>query len=307
MLNTLNKVAYKAFGLNIVSDICLPELPIISDEKTKIDIFIKLGNLKEKWMRLSESNRYLIVENNEVYFQVPNTAIFLIKDGNTIVVDRMEGSDLDHVRLYLLGTCMGGLLMQRKKLPLHGSAVAINGKAYAIVGDSGAGKSTLASAFLRKGYQLLSDDVIPVHFSSDNIPIVTPAYPQQKLWQESLDAFGMKTNFFRPIFDRETKFAIPVNSQFSSSSLPLAGVFELKKTNINEISISLISGLGRLHTLFYHTYRNFLISRLGLMDWHFQLTAQIANQIKLFQIQRPVERFTANDLTSLILEQINKE
>ncbi|RBP88294.1 hypothetical protein DFO70_11564 [Cytobacillus firmus] len=307
MLNTLNKVAYKAFGLNMISEISLPELPMISDEKTKIDILIKLGNLKEKWMRLSESNRYLIVENNEVYFQVPNTATYLIKNGNTILVDPMEGSDLDHLRLYLLGTCMGALLMQRKILPLHGSAVAINGKAYAIVGDSGAGKSTLASAFLRKGYQLLSDDVIPVYLSDHNIPIVPPAYPQQKLWQESLDAFGMKTNSYRPIFDRETKFAIPVISQFSSCSLPLGGVFELVKTLNNEISISPISNLERLHTLFYHTYRNFLIPRLDLMNWHFQLTAQIANQIKLFQIQRPVERFTANDLTALILEQINKE
>ena len=50
-----------------------------------------------------------------------------------------------------LGTCMGALLMQRKIFPFHGSAIAINGKAYAIVGDSGAGKSTLASAFLKKG------------------------------------------------------------------------------------------------------------------------------------------------------------
>ena len=38
---------------------------------------------------------------------------------------------------------MGALLMQRKILPLHGSAIAIDGKAYAFVGDSGAGKSTL--------------------------------------------------------------------------------------------------------------------------------------------------------------------
>ena len=38
---------------------------------------------------------------------------------------------------YLLGTCMGTILMQRKILPLHGSAIEIEGKVYAIVGDSG--------------------------------------------------------------------------------------------------------------------------------------------------------------------------
>ena len=83
---------------------------------------------------------------------------------------------------------MGTILMQRKMLPLHGSAIEIDGKVYAIVGDSGAGKSTLASAFLKQGYKLVSDDVIAVSLSQENsIPYVTPAYPQQKLWQESLN------------------------------------------------------------------------------------------------------------------------
>ena len=57
----------------------------------------------------------------------------------------------------------------KKNFPLHGSAIAIDGKAYAIVGDSGAGKSTLASAFLNQGYQLLSDDVIAVSLSKKNL------------------------------------------------------------------------------------------------------------------------------------------
>ena len=79
--------------------------------------------------------------------------ISIFKDGNKIIVSPLDEIDEDVIRLYILGTCMGAILMQRKILPLHGSAIAINGKAYAIVGDSGAGKSTLASAFLKKGYQ----------------------------------------------------------------------------------------------------------------------------------------------------------
>ncbi|KAB7708157.1 aldolase [Bacillus aerolatus] len=306
MLSTLNKVVYKAFGLNVTSEIPLPELPEITDKGKGIDIVIELADLTDLWNELAEPNRYFIVKENSVLFQIPNTATYYIENGEKIIVSPMNGSNEGHVRLYILGTCMGALLLQRKTLPLHGSAIAINGKAYAIVGDSGAGKSTLASAFLNKGYQLLSDDVIPVSLTSDNIPIVTPAYPQQKLWQESLDAFGMEANEYRPIFDRETKFAIPVTSQFAAKSLPLAGVFELVKADTNEIVINPISSLQRLHTLFYHTYRNFLIARLGLMEWHFQMTAKIANKIQVYQLQRPINRFTANDLTSLILKTINK-
>jgi hypothetical protein len=307
MLSTVNKVVHKAFGFNVMSEVPLPELPNVSEKVNQVDIVIELKDLTDLWNEISEPNRYFSVKENSVIFQVPNTATYYIENGNKILVSPMDGSQEDHIRLYVLGTCMGAILLQRKILPLHGSAIAINGKAYAIVGDSGAGKSTLASAFLNKGYQLLSDDVIPVSLSSDNIPIVTPAYPQQKLWQESLQAFGMEANEYRPIFDRETKFAIPVTSQFSSESLPLAGVFELVKSDNSEIKLNPILNLTRLHTLFYHTYRNFLIARLGLMEWHFQMTASIANQIQVYQIQRPIDRFTANDLASLILDTINKE
>ena len=99
-------------------------------------------------------------------FQIPNIATFSIQNGNKnncFTFERIQ-MKMSFDFIYL-GTCMGAILMQRKIFPLHGSAVAINGKAYAIVGDSGAGKSTLASAFLNKGYQLLSDDVIAVSLS----------------------------------------------------------------------------------------------------------------------------------------------
>lgn len=307
MLNTVEKVVYRAFGLSILSDFPLPELPEIYGTKEKAEIKITISDLSVQWDELAEPNRYFVVKENIVMFNIPGLATYCIKDGNKIIVSPMERSNEDQVRLYVLGSCMGALLLQRKILPLHGSAIAINGKAYAIVGDSGAGKSTLASALLNKGYQLLSDDVIPVSYSNKNIPTVTPAYPQQKLWQESLQAFGMESKEFRPIFDREGKYAIPVTSQFATKSLPLAGVFELVKTDTTEIKISPILNLGRLHTLFNHTYRNFLIARLGLMEWHFHKTASISNLIQVYQIQRPIDRFTVNDLTSLILNTIDKE
>ncbi len=45
----------------------------------------------------------------------------------------------------------------------HASAVVIDGKAVAFLGESGYGKSTLAASFLRNGFSLLTDDVLAVH------------------------------------------------------------------------------------------------------------------------------------------------
>ncbi|UOR13776.1 phosphoenolpyruvate carboxykinase (ATP) [Halobacillus amylolyticus] len=307
MVDTLKRTAYKAFGFRVTSELPLPELPADEMKSDKLEISIEQADLTRLWEKKSKPNRHFVIEQDLCMFKVPNLAIFLIEEGSKITFSPLDNAREDQLRLYILGTCMGAVLVQRKILPLHGSAIAINGKAYAIVGDSGAGKSTLASVFLKKGYPLLSDDVIPVTLSEEDIPIVTPAYPQQKLWVESLNEFGMESHHYKPIIDRENKFAIPVLDQFASKRLPLAGVFELVKTNEDGTVIHPIENLHKLHTLFNHTYRNFMIGRSGLMDWHFNTSAKILSQIDLYQLRRPVSHFTAHELTDLILSTLKIE
>jgi hypothetical protein len=307
MISVGTRVIYKAFGLNIISDIILPELPNVNLQFDRVDVEIKIKDLSEEWKRLISDKETYLVKENIILFKIPDTAIFCIKDGNKVIISPIEGSDEKKIRLFLLGTCLGALLIQRKVIPLHGSAIEIDGKAYAIIGESGAGKSTLASAFLQKGYKLLSDDVIAVSFSDNHIPFVTPSYPQQKLWQESLDAFGMDFNKYHPIIERETKFSIPVSKSYFNESVPLGGIFELDKTEDEEISLLRIVGLEQLKLLFAHTYRNFLIELLGLMEWHFTSSTRIVEHINIYQIHRPVSKFTAHDLVSVILESIYKE
>ncbi|MBG9473225.1 MULTISPECIES: aldolase [Priestia] len=306
MIGIAEKTAYKAFGLTVSCELPLPELPQAGVEGGAADVVIKKSDLFALWSEKSVPNEDFIIQENLVMFHIPETAIFLIENGNKILFSPMEGAQEDELRLYILGTCMGTVLLHRKILPLHGSAIAIDGKVYAIVGESGAGKSTLASAFLKRGYQLLSDDVIPVAVTDENVPVVIPAYPQQKLWIESLNEFEMESSDYQPIIDRETKFAIPVQSQFADEPLPLAGVFELVKTDQDEIELHSIQKLERFYTLFTHTYRNFFVQKSGLMDWHFSTLAKIVNKIELYQLRRPTSRFTAHDLTDLILTTLNK-
>lgn len=307
MKDTMKKTVYKAFGLNIISEIPLPELPEINVPGEIAEVIIEQYDLKIAWSENSIPNEYFVIKENLCMFRVPDLAIFLIQEGRKIIVSPVKDSCKDQIRLYILGTCMGALLIQRKILPLHGSAVAIDGKAYAIVGDSGAGKSTLATALLSRGYQLLSDDLIPVSLSEENIPMVVPAYPQQKLWLESLNQFCMESSQYRPIFDRETKFAIPVSSQFGSEPLPLAGIFELVKNDQNVIELRSFQKLERLQKLYTHTYRNFLLPNMGLVDWHFNTSAKMIKKIDFYQLRRPTDRFTALDLSDLIVNMLKME
>ncbi|KHE69230.1 aldolase [Halobacillus sp. BBL2006] len=306
-MTTKKDYSYNAFGLNISSETSLLELIPSTKSNLMPDLKIRKKNLDPEWSYSTISNDQVFVKKNMLMFKVSGVATYLIENGGYIYFHPTEKTNFDQVRIYILGTCMGAILLQRKILPLHGSAIAIDGKAYAIVGDSGAGKSTLASAFLDKGYQLLSDDVIPVSFSEEGIPIVTPAYPQQKLWQESMDQFGIESCNYQPIFNRETKFKVPVAEKFCDESLALAGIIELKKSEGNQIKFEPIENLHRLSTLYKHTYRNFIIPRAGLTEWHFQTSAKIISKIEMHKLQRPISTFTAHKLTDVILSTIRKE
>ncbi|CAM4182982.1 hypothetical protein FHS16_000096 [Paenibacillus endophyticus] len=308
MLETLNTNSYFSFGFRIDSYIPLPELPPLIEPITNDDHAVQVTSmdLTAHWCSASSSNEYFAVTEHGVLIRVPDTGIFCMSNGNSIIVSPFKGFNEDKIRLYILGTCMGVILLQRRILPLHGSAIAINGKAYAILGESGAGKSTLASILLEKGFQLLSDDLIPLSLSHNDVPVISPSYPQQKMWQETIDRLGMSSDRFQPLFDRETKFAVPVASHFCSQALPLAGIFELVKTEAHTTIIP-IQGLVRFQTLLRHTFRNFLLEHMSLQDWHFTTLARFINQIDMNQLQRSSSYFSAHELAALLLNTIPKE
>lgn len=307
MFVTEKKVVYRAFDLRIISDLPLPELPQLYDSNENVDIEIIVDALPRLWLESDQLIDKFYVVDNRVMFQVPGIATFLIEDGSKIIVTPEPHSKIEEIRLYVLGSCMGALLMQRGILPLHGSAVMLNGKAYAIVGDSGAGKSTLATALINKGYKLITDDVIAVRLSDKNLPIVTSSYPQQKLWRNSLQHFNLDETEFQPICNRETKYTVPVKTSFYEGAIPLSGIFELTKAETSSIEVKKIEKLELLRSLFHHTYRNFLIPKLGLMDWHFQFLSSICKQINMNKLIRPTNSFTVNELVTLITQIIEEE
>jgi ABC-type cobalamin/Fe3+-siderophores transport system ATPase subunit len=305
MLNeTKQSYTYFCFGLNIESDYELPELIKTCDRKT--DVVIKIDDLSCLWKELSTPDYLLVVKENHVLFKIEELATFCIQDGKYILVSPEEGADIDRIRLFLLGSCMGALLMQRNTLCLHGSAVEIDGKAYAITGHSGAGKSTLATAFLNKNYRLLTDDVIVISYDVNNQPMVVPAYPQQKLWQESLENFGIENKGYQPLFERENKFSVPVQN-FTNKPIPFAGMIELSKSEDKTILFQEVKGLERIHTVMRQTFRRSFIQKSERTEWHFKEAVKLVNSVSILSIERPSDRFTANELVSLILASISQK
>ncbi|WP_156889720.1 ATP-binding cassette domain-containing protein [Paenibacillus harenae] len=292
--------------MNIRSKIVLPEAYEIHGIISEFDVEIELNPPQEDVQDQFTTGNYRF-ENGRFLFHVPETACYSITSGARISVTPYPGADEAKIRLFLLGTCMGVLLMQRGILPLHGSAVVIDGKVFAIVGESGAGKSTLAAAFAHAGYPLMTDDVIAVSLSDDSAAAaVYPSYPQQKLWEESIEQLGLLSHNYSSIYQRVNKYAVPIRSQFCREPLPLAGVVELIKASEPEPSIKAYNRFEGLHVLNVHTYRSSLLHLLNLQQWQFQSIARLASELPVYQLRRPADGFSAFNLMDRVVGLANK-
>jgi len=310
VLNTgvKSKTIYNAFGLAISSEIPFHELMLINDGLEPIEPELEI--VVDPYLKhgFSTGSVEFIVDQGTVTFQMPDAGVFRVSNGNQIIVSPYASAYGDIIRLYILGTCMGIVLMQRSLYPLHGSAVVVNGKAYAFVGESGAGKSTLASAFAERGHTLLTDDIVALSFTeSEHYPLVTPSYPQQKLWLQSLDALGINHTDLRSIYGRETKYCVGMEDKYCSVPMRLAGIFELEKTEENGISIQKASKLASLQLLFQHTYRQFLIPKLSKTNWHFSFSSKLGERLPIYTLKRSSNEFSAPQLVDLILKTIAME
>ncbi|SDW26938.1 ATP-binding cassette domain-containing protein [Paenibacillus sp. PDC88] len=296
---------YTAFGLNIQSALPLPELTEAEVTATSnIDVIIHIGDLSLLSHDWNLAQKNFQSKGNQFLFQIPEVGIFHVVEGTRVTVMPYALHDLSRVRLYLLGTCMGVVMLQRKILPLHGSAVVIDGEVYAFVGESGAGKSTLSAALVNRGYNLISDDVIAVSMSSCN-PVVYPAYPQQKLNAYSLDMLDMESTSFRIIQD-EWKYAVPRKQCFSQDEMTLAGVFELVASGSAEVQLDSVGPFEGINLLQVHTYRLPLVKRLQLLEWHFKEVTQVANRTQLYRLHRPLDQVTIEQLVDTVLQTIDK-
>ncbi|SDO00195.1 HPr kinase/phosphorylase [Alkalicoccus daliensis] len=304
MEKTLQKIAYQAFGLNIFSSFPLKGMKEAAFDM--MDVFIERKDLAAEWEEKAAPGTHFVFDPVRVLFKIDDAGIFAVERGVLIEFHPFISTSESKIRLYLMGSCMGILLMQRNILPMHGSALNIYGKAVIITGDSGAGKSTTAAALMKKGCRLISDDVIPVHWETET-PKIFPAYPQQKLWKKSLDAFGIKDNNFEPVIEREEKFNVPVVDQFENKPLPVGGIFELICSDNKNINVTRISGLSGIELLYKNTYRNFFIAPCGWEEWHFQAMVKLAAAADIHSIQRPKETFTAEEIASYILREMKGE
>ncbi len=281
---------YRLFGLTVSSCIDIPEaVKIDGDLKPDVCVCICEFNIKKYLPENYNVEDFFMtpLTRNHIVFSCP-AGIYEIREGRTINIMPKEGVSEAKIRVFLLGSAMGAIQIQRGYIPLHGGAIVSNNKAVIISGQSGTGKSTMTSALVSLGYKYLTDDVSSTVFGNEK-PFILPAYPQRKLIRDACTALGFNPERL-PIVDIDRdKFAIRDRALWCDNPKELALLVVLEANHENdEVESSEIIGVKKLAAVVQSLYRKNLHYVEGdLPPDDFKKILQITSQIRGLRISIP--------------------
>lgn len=295
---------YCAYGLQLVVNAPIPGLLVLPSEAgDRCDRQIWLDDWPEPlnpleppseailWYTSRKINPNLQVWrlDNEVYwFRYRSGAEFLVDHRQKAIWSRWQDPlTVEDAATYLLGPILGFVLRSQGVLCLHASAVAIEKRAIAFVGQAGAGKSTTAAAFARLGYPVLTDDVLALT-PQNSAYWVQPAYPGVRLWDASVTAlFGRAEALPRlvpthPTWDKRYLDLTRSPYTFQSQPIPLTCIYLLdsRQSQNPQGEIIDVSPQEGAVALIANTYTNYLLNKT-MRAIEFQHLGQLLQSVQI--------------------------
>ena len=291
---------YYVYGLKIKSEIEIEEFVKLDDIDNKDVVSISYGKMSDEIKEEIKQGKRIKLSNNKIWFHINDIATYCVTDGNKIEVELCDNADMKLMKIYVMCSCLGFIMIQKKMIAIHGGVIEMDDKAVIFTGDRGAGKSTLTTALRERGYKFISDDVAGVKI--DKVPYVMPGFPYQKLCESAMDKFGYdKERYTSFMSDKEVKYVVPALDEFVYERRELVAIVKLTVGDVEEVTIEELRGSEKLNNIIENIYRGEYIKHLGKMEpIYFKQCIDIAKNIRFFKITRPANKFTVDEQIELI-------
>lgn len=299
---------YYGFGLNIASEIEMPEL--LPADFSKSDVIIKRGEVPKSVVGEKVfSKEFFSLGENEYILNVKDICRFYAKNGNTIFFQPEHDAekDMKSIRVFMLGSVMAIILHQRFLLPMHASAIVKDNGLVLFMGESGAGKSTLLANMIKNGHRAFTDDICVLSDADDGKKVYGAAsYPMIKLWEDAIklvdeDLFN-KEYEMRPHLPKFGQF---FHDNFERAQLPVSKMFILNPTTqTQKVTCNRLSGIEAFKELEKQAYRYRLVTGKTMRPKHFKIISSLLQHCPIYKISRPAQTATLEDVYNVIAERI---
>ncbi len=279
-------IRYTGYGMSIASTIPLPLPRETALGRGTIDVRIQYGDVPESLDDAVTRTPAFQARPGAFLFFVPGVGRFLVRDGRDVVVQLEEGAGEDVVSLHLSQSVLGALLHQRRQLPLHASAVLVDGGCVAFLGESGAGKSTLAAALRQRGFQTLCDDVCAITCGV-NGPVAWPGIRRLKLWSDALESLKLANESLELAYPEGERYYLPEEAPVPDQAYPLRRLYVLREARVQPEELVRSRGLDVIQHLLEHTYRSQYVEALVPGSGYFETYSTIGRSVPLFVWSRP--------------------
>lgn len=294
---------YSAFGLTLTSDRPVPGLlPAAPGPGPPVHVRFGAAPASSSpagagrlWYPLPEQSAAetnltvrLLDEGQGYHFRYDDGTEFDVNSAGAEVRARWAAaSTFEDAVTYLLGPVLGFVLRLRGRTCLHASAVAVGGRALALIGPVGAGKSTTAAALAGRGCPVLADDVLPIEIRGDAV-LAHPAYPRLRLWPESAQLlYGAEDALppLTPTWDKRYLDLTARDGAFCPQAVPLGAVYFLGERGAGPglPAVRAMPGPAGLLALVEHTYVNYLLDR-PMRAREFDLLGRVAAAAPLREV-----------------------
>jgi hypothetical protein len=297
---TLNH--YSAYGLTIASEINSPQLtPLIPPpDNPSADVFIRFGEAPQSLENPVAQGAFFQASPTQFLLHVKTIGSFLVLEGREIIIQPAPQATQEEVNLFLFGSVFGAVLHQRGYLALHASAIVTPRGSVLFMGNSGHGKSTTAAAFLRRGYQILADDVCALRLDQSGRPVVIPAFPQLKIWADAAEKLNTDIQSLRKVRTQLEKYVLPVQEHFNQAPTPIHALYHLNIHNQPEIRLEKVEDAEQFKMLLDNTYRAHFLDGFKMRGEHFRLAMVVTKSSQFRRVTRPLTPFLLDELVDLI-------
>jgi len=269
----------------------------------KADVIVELGRATPPPKDLIKFNGpYCQAAPDHVFFDLDDIGRFSIRHGSNITVEILGDQDVEALNAFLLGSCLGVLLIQRNQLVLHAAVLEKNGRQVGFAGGPGSGKSTLSGLLLNSGGRILTDNIAAIQVEANAAATVFPSFPSLHLWRPTMEKLGLDDRNpikLRPELD---KYIMSFEEKFVSEPRPLHTLCILAPWNKSEICCERIDGIERITHLSHASFRLRITRGMEMDEQHFKHIGALSGWIELIKLSFPHDWALNKSLVEIVDE-----